>query len=242
MNSLQAVHFFIPSIQSFCIAFFKLLFSLSISLDFSSSKLLSSKSVCSFFFFSFFYASSYSTNLSKLVWSFVSILWLWSKACFLASFFLFKSVISFFTQILASSALNISFFQSMNSCMFQALQSLGNYTLLLAICMAEDIRPFCSKLKLDMLSSVAAGGISGSLTRLRGALVVAVFLSQIYRFLAASFTSFFFAFSVSLVTNTSSSSGGLNGERGLVEAPLICDIQKSLSSASKPIVAFIFFY
>jgi hypothetical protein len=48
---------------------------------------------------------------------------------------------------------------------------------------------------------------------LSGILEVAVFLSQIFKCLAASFSSFFFYFSASLAMNTCSSFGGLNGEK-----------------------------
>jgi hypothetical protein len=48
---------------------------------------------------------------------------------------------------------------------------------------------------------------------LSGILEVAVFLSQIFKCLAASFSSFFFYFSASLAMKTCSSFGGLKGEK-----------------------------
>jgi len=88
------------------------------------------------------------------------------------------------------------------------------------------MKPFCLALKLVIVSSVEAATMSESLTLRRGALVVAVFLSQIMRFLAASLISFCFTFSVSRVTKTSSSSGGRKGDLGFValrDAVFYCD-------------------
>jgi hypothetical protein len=57
---------------------------------------------------------------------------------------------------------------------------------------------------------------------LSGILEVAVFLSQIFKCLAASFSSFFFYFSASLAMNTCSSFGGLNGEKFSSFKPCPC--------------------
>ena len=80
------------------------------------------------------------------------------------------------------------------------------------MCIAELIAPRYMLLKLYILSSIYAGAISASFTRRRGYLDVDVFLSQIFKFLALSFASFLFCFSVSLVINTSSSLSLLNGD------------------------------
>lgn len=100
----------------------------------------------------------------------------------------------------------------MKSFMFYGVVSLGNYTLDLAICIAALIYPLCLELKLYKFSSIGAGYISESFTFFKGTLEVAVFLSHIFRFFDFSFASYLFYFSVSLVINTSSSFGGLNGE------------------------------
>jgi hypothetical protein len=65
---------------------------------------------------------------------------------------------------------------------------------------------------IAVFSFLGDGAISDSNTRLRGDLLVAVFLSQILLLLDYSLSSLAFYFSISLVKNTSSSFGGLNGE------------------------------
>ena len=132
----------------------------------------------------------------------------WRRCCFSSN-----SLISSSTVLYASSAKNISFFWSMNSLMFYARCSWGNWTRLRAICIALWIWFYSLDVKFfARLGSCSLGAISLSFIRRNGAALVAVFLSQMRRFLAISFASIRFYFSVSRVTNTSSSFGGRKGE------------------------------
>mmetsp|Transcript_29569 Transcript_29569/g.45090 ORF Transcript_29569/g.45090 Transcript_29569/m.45090 type:complete len:212 (+) Transcript_29569:1210-1845(+) len=162
---------------------------------------------------------SVSMNCSSSLLSLSSCFLESSRAFDLLFFLVSRSLISLPMVLYDSSTKNISFFWSTNSLMFYGRDSRGNCTRDFAICIAPEMYHLCFELKLNKFSSPPIGLMSLSFTRLRGMREVAVFLSQIFRCLAASFDSFLRCFSASRVMKTCSSLGGSKGEDFSLAAP-----------------------
>ena len=108
-------------------------------LTYSSIWILSAYFICSLSFLCFLVLLSSMTNWISSNLSFSSSFFDRSKALALLSYLTSRSFISSWTVLKASSALNISFFCSMKSCMFCTRSSLGNYTRERVICIATLI-------------------------------------------------------------------------------------------------------